>query len=97
MTIDRILNIVLVRIHFSRQSIARFIMIGPVTEIMLDSVRAKKIMRLHERLKPQPHETRLQELSRERKSETRQLERLAALLAKKTDSATANIPDDKAA
>ena len=61
-----------------------------------DSVRAE-IMRLHEKLEPRPHETRVQELSRERKSENRQLERLAALLAKKADPATANVPDDKAA
>ena len=61
-----------------------------------DSVRAE-IMRLHEKLEPRPHETRVQELSRERKSENRQLERLAALLAKKADPATANLADDKAA
>jgi hypothetical protein len=54
-------------------------------------------MRLHEKLEPLPHETRVQELSRERKSENRQLERLAALLAKKADPATANVADDKAA
>ena len=66
------------------------------TERMLDSVRAE-IMRLHEKLEPRPHETRVQELARERKSENRQLERLAALLAKKADPATANVPDDKAA
>ena len=54
-------------------------------------------MRLHERLKPQPHETRLQELSRERKSESRQLERLAALLAKKADLTATKVSDDKAA
>ena len=63
---------------------------------VLDSVRAE-IMRLHEKLEPRPHETRVQELSRERKSEKRQLERLAALLAKKADLATANLPDDIAA
>jgi hypothetical protein len=63
---------------------------------MLDSVRAE-IMRLHEKLEPRPHETRVQELSRERKSESRQLERLAALLAKKADPAPTNVPDDKAA
>jgi hypothetical protein len=63
---------------------------------MLDSVRAET-MRLHEKLEPRPHETRVQELSRERKSENRQWERLAALLAKKADPATANVPDDKAA
>ena len=69
---------------------------NPATKQVLDSVRAE-IMRLNERLEPRPHETRLQELSRERKSESRQLERLAALLAKKADPATANEPDDKAA
>ena len=54
-------------------------------------------MRHHENLELRPHETKVQELSRERKSENRQLERLAALLAKKADPATANLPDDKAA
>jgi hypothetical protein len=56
-----------------------------------------EIMRHHENLELRPHETKVQELSRERKSENRQLERLAALLAKKADPATANLPDDKAA
>jgi hypothetical protein len=53
-------------------------------------------MRHHEKLELRPHETKVQELSRERKSENRQLERLAALLAKKADP-TANLADDKAA
>jgi hypothetical protein len=56
-----------------------------------------EIMRHHEKLELRRHETKVQELSRERKSENRQLERLAALLAKKADPATANLPDDKAA
>jgi len=55
------------------------------------------MMRHHEKLELRPHETKVQELSRERKSENRQLERLAALLAKKADPATANLADDKAA
>ena len=56
-----------------------------------------EIMRHHEKLELRPNETKVQELSRERKSENRQLERLAALLAKKADPATANLADDKAA
>jgi hypothetical protein len=71
-------------------------MIASATKNSARLVRAK-IMRLHERLKPQPHETRLQELSRERKSESRQLERLAALLAKKADLTATKVSDDKAA
>ena len=43
----------------------------------------REIMRLQGELKPRRYEARVQELSRERKSEVRQAERLAALLSKK--------------
>jgi hypothetical protein len=54
-------------------------------------------MRLHETLTSLRHETRIQELSRERQSEAKHAERLAALLSKKTILSPANPPDNKAA
>jgi hypothetical protein len=44
-------------------------------------------MRLNERSEPQNYEQRLQEIRKERKAETKQVERLSAILAKKSDSA----------
>jgi hypothetical protein len=44
-------------------------------------------MRLHGRLVPQGHEEKLQETRFERRAETKRVERLSALLAKKVDSA----------
>ena len=46
-------------------------------------------MRLNERLEPQRYEQRLQEIRKERKAETKQVERLSAILAKKSSSAKA--------
>jgi len=58
---------------------------------MLDSPPAKELlpMRLNERLEPQRYEQRLQEIRWERKAETKQVERLSAILVKKTSSADA--------
>ncbi len=51
-------------------------------------------MRLNERLEPQNCEQRLQELRKERKAEKKQVERLSAVLAKKSDSAkVAGLPE----
>jgi len=46
-------------------------------------------MRLRDRLEPQRYERRLQEIRWERRTEMKQVERLSAVLAKKTASATA--------
>jgi hypothetical protein len=58
---------------------------------MLDSPPAKEPlpMRLNERLEPQRYEQRLQEIRWERKAETKQVERLSAILVKKASSADA--------
>ncbi|MGA2923588.1 MAG: hypothetical protein ABSE28_20990 [Candidatus Sulfotelmatobacter sp.] len=51
-------------------------------------------MRLNERLEPQRYEQRLQEIRKERKAETKQVERLSAILAKKSTSAkVAGLPE----
>ena len=51
-------------------------------------------MRLNERLEPQRYEQRLQEIRWERKAETKQVERLSAILVKKASSAKdKGIPD----
>jgi hypothetical protein len=64
---------------------------------MLDSPPAKELlppMRLNERLEPQRYEQRLQEIRWERKAETKQVERLSAILVKKASSAKdKGIPD----
>jgi lipase chaperone LimK len=57
----------------------------------------KKIMRLRHKLEPSTHETRVQELSRERNAEKRQAERLTALLAKKTAASRAKARSERAA
>jgi len=44
-------------------------------------------MRFHERLEPGRYEPRAQERTAERKAETKQAERLSAILAKKADFA----------
>lgn len=54
-------------------------------------------MRLHDKLSFTSHETRIQELSRERQSEAKHAERLAALLSKKANSSSATPSDNKAA
>jgi hypothetical protein len=64
---------------------------------MLDSPPAKELlppMRLNERVEPQRYEQRLQEIRWERKAETKQVERLSAILVKKANSAKdKGIPD----
>jgi hypothetical protein len=54
-------------------------------------------MKLRDRLEPQRYEQRLQETRRERKAETKQVERLSAILVKKGSSAKAKGIPDKAA
>jgi hypothetical protein len=57
---------------------------------MLDSLAlGTPLMRLHDRLEPHNYEQRLQQLRRERTAETKQVERLFAILVKKASSATA--------
>jgi hypothetical protein len=53
-------------------------------------------MRLYDRFESRRYEQRLQELRQERSAETKQAERLSAILAKKVSSATAKpnaLPD----
>jgi len=46
-------------------------------------------MKLSDRLEPQNYERRPQEIRKERKAETKQVERLSAILVKKASLATA--------
>jgi hypothetical protein len=54
-------------------------------------------MRLHDRFEPQGYGQRSQEIRRERKAETKQAERLSAILAKKASSPKAERSSDSAA
>jgi hypothetical protein len=54
-------------------------------------------MKLRDRLEPQRYEQRLQETRWERKAETKQVERLSEILAKKASSAKAKGIPDRAA
>jgi hypothetical protein len=54
-------------------------------------------MKLRDRLEPQRYEQRLQETRWERKAETKQVERLSAILVKKASSAKAKGIPDRAA
>jgi hypothetical protein len=62
---------------------------------MLYSLASKNFspMRLRDGLAPQNYEQRLQEIRSERKIETKQVERLSAILVKKASSAKAGLPD----
>lgn len=53
-------------------------------------------MKLRDRFQPERYERKLQELRRERKAENIQVERLSAILAKKS-AAKAAAPPDRAA
>jgi hypothetical protein len=54
-------------------------------------------MRLRDRVESQRYEQGLQEIRRERKAETKQLERLTAILAKRASPAKAEIFPSKVA
>lgn len=54
-------------------------------------------MRPHKRFEPQRYEQKSQEIREERKTEAKRVERLSAILAKKTSSAKAKGFPDKAA
>jgi hypothetical protein len=54
-------------------------------------------MRLHERPEPQQYERKSQQIRDERKAETKQVERLSAILAKRASSARGKGFPDKAA
>jgi hypothetical protein len=56
-------------------------------------IKSTVIMRLHLRLEPQLYEQRLQELRRERNAETKQAERLSAILTKKVGTVKECVPD----
>jgi hypothetical protein len=57
---------------------------------MLDSLASgTPLMKLRDRLEPHNYEQRLQQLRTERTAETKQVERLSAILVKKVSSATA--------
>ena len=56
---------------------------------MLDSTKELFPRRLRGRLELQHYEQKLQESRKERKAETKQVERLSAILVKKAQSATA--------
>ncbi len=54
-------------------------------------------MRLHDRFEPQRYEQKSQEIRKERQIETKQAERLSAILAKKANSAKATGLTERAA
>ena len=55
--------------------------------------RSGKLMKFRNGLMPQPYERRLQELRWERKAENARVERLSAILAKKSAAKPARLPD----
>src|ERR1017187_5617717 len=68
-----------------------------VRNARLPAARNFSPMKLRDRLEPQRYEQRLQETRWERKAETKQVERLSAILVKKASSAKAKGIPDRAA